>query len=165
VHRSDAVLLRVDGRRDPGTPHFLHGDGLLSAAGLTWSVELPSGEEPRCFVVITREARDASGEVHDRMPAFLTPDTWGAWLTPERLTGETRRRRLWRCSITPRATSPRRSVSTSSTGRSATPAVVERDGVSLLELKSLACRQGDQGAGPGVFDPLNLPVYGDAAEI
>jgi hypothetical protein len=26
-------------------------------------------------VVITREARDASGEVHDRMPAFLTPDT------------------------------------------------------------------------------------------
>lgn len=69
-------------------PHFLHGGELLSAAGLTWSMELPSGERSRCFVVITREARDAGGEVHDRMPAFLTPDTWGDWLTPERLTGD-----------------------------------------------------------------------------
>ncbi|AQY02378.1 SOS response-associated peptidase family protein [Microbacterium foliorum] len=50
--------------------------------------ELPNGEKSRCFVVITREARDASGEVHDRMPAFLTPDTWDAWLTPEKLTGD-----------------------------------------------------------------------------
>lgn len=63
------------GDKTPKTPQFLHGDGLLSAAGLTWSMELPNGEQSRCFVVITREARDASGEVHDRMPAFLTPDT------------------------------------------------------------------------------------------
>lgn len=61
---------------------------LLSAAGLTWSMELPSGEKSRCFVIITREARDASGEVHDRMPAFLTPDTWDTWLSPEKLTGD-----------------------------------------------------------------------------
>jgi len=51
-------------------------------------MELPNGERSRCFVVITREARDAGGEVHDRMPAFLTPDTWDDWLTPEKLTGE-----------------------------------------------------------------------------
>ncbi|WP_288870896.1 SOS response-associated peptidase [uncultured Microbacterium sp.] len=76
------------GEKGDKTPHFLHGDGLLSAAGLTWSMELPDGERSRCFVVITREARDASGEVHDRMPAFLTPDTWDPWLTPEKLTGE-----------------------------------------------------------------------------
>ncbi|WP_083990634.1 SOS response-associated peptidase [Microbacterium arborescens] len=76
------------GDKTPKTPHFLHGDGLLSAAGLTWSMELPTGEKTRCFVVITREARDASGRVHDRMPAFLTPDTWDAWLTPEKLTGD-----------------------------------------------------------------------------
>ncbi|WP_315108554.1 SOS response-associated peptidase family protein [Microbacterium paraoxydans] len=63
------------GDKTPKTPHFLHGDGLLSAAGLTWSMELSNGEKSRCFVVITREARNASGEVHDRMPAFLTPDT------------------------------------------------------------------------------------------
>jgi len=75
------------GEKGDKTPHFLHGDGMLSAAGLTWSMELANGERSRCFVVITREARDASGEVHDRMPAFLTPDTWDAWLTPEKLTG------------------------------------------------------------------------------
>lgn len=79
--------LEWTGEKTPKTPHFLHGDGLLSAAGLTLSIELPNGEKSRCFVVITREARDASGEVHDRMPAFLTSDTWDAWLTPEKLTG------------------------------------------------------------------------------
>lgn len=36
----------------------------------------------RCFVVVTREARDTGGEVHDRMPAFVTADTMDAWLEP-----------------------------------------------------------------------------------
>ncbi|PRB12874.1 DUF159 family protein [Microbacterium sp. MYb72] len=76
------------GDKTPKTPHFLHGDGLVSAAGLTWSMELPNGERSRCMVVITRAARDASGTVHDRMPAFLTPDTWDQWLSPEKLTGQ-----------------------------------------------------------------------------
>ncbi len=75
------------GEKGDKTPHFLHGDGLLSAAGLTWSMDLPNGERSRCFVVITREARDASGEVHDRMPAFLTHDTLDIWLDPAKLTG------------------------------------------------------------------------------
>ncbi|MFS0913072.1 SOS response-associated peptidase [Microbacterium sp. 179-I 3D2 NHS] len=76
------------GEKGGKTPHFLHGDGLLSAAGLTWSMELANGERSRCFVVITRQARDASGEVHDRMPAFLTPDTWDSWLSPEKVAGQ-----------------------------------------------------------------------------
>lgn len=76
------------GEKGDKTPHFLHSDHLLAAAGLTWSMELASGEKSRCFVVITREARDAGGEVHDRMPAFLTPDTWDQWLSPEKLTGD-----------------------------------------------------------------------------
>lgn len=42
-------------------------------------------EHVRCFVVVTREARDAGGEVHDRMPAFLTPEAMDAWLDPEKL--------------------------------------------------------------------------------
>ncbi|WP_308123063.1 SOS response-associated peptidase [Microbacterium marinilacus] len=66
------------GEKGDKTPHFIHGDALLAAAGLTWSVD---GE--RRFVVITREARDASGEVHDRMPAFLPAATWDDWLDPE----------------------------------------------------------------------------------
>lgn len=40
------------------------------------------------FTVITREARDAGGEVHDRMPAFLTDDAIGAWLVPGKLDAE-----------------------------------------------------------------------------
>ncbi|MGV3714352.1 SOS response-associated peptidase family protein [Pseudolysinimonas sp.] len=32
--------------------------------------------------MITREARDASGELHDRMPAFLEPEVWDRWLEP-----------------------------------------------------------------------------------
>ncbi|WP_371743661.1 SOS response-associated peptidase family protein [Herbiconiux sp. SALV-R1] len=39
------------------------------------------------FAIITREARDASGEIHDRMPAFLTPDAWDTWLAPGDLAG------------------------------------------------------------------------------
>src|SRR5690625_335517 len=35
--------------------------------------------------VITREARDAGGEVHDRMPAFLTEDALEEWLFPGKL--------------------------------------------------------------------------------
>jgi putative SOS response-associated peptidase YedK len=66
-------------------PHFIHGDGLLAAAGLTWTMDL-EGESQRVFVVITREARDASGQVHDRMPAFLTEDLWQDWLNIESLT-------------------------------------------------------------------------------
>ncbi|MEP7792523.1 SOS response-associated peptidase family protein [Sanguibacter sp. 25GB23B1] len=34
---------------------------------------------------MTREARDASGEVHDRMPVFLEHDVWDEWLHPEKL--------------------------------------------------------------------------------
>ncbi|MGX1932025.1 SOS response-associated peptidase [Microbacterium resistens] len=72
------------GEKGNKVPHFLHGDGLLAAAGLTWSMDV-KGEHLRCFVVVTREARDAGGEVHDRMPAFLTPDAMDAWLEPVKL--------------------------------------------------------------------------------
>ncbi len=66
-------------------PHFIHSDELLAAAGLTWTMDV-AGERRRVFVVVTREARDASGEVHDRMPAFLTADLWDEWLSPVSLT-------------------------------------------------------------------------------
>ena len=75
------------GEKGDKTPHFIHGAGTLAAAGLTWMADI-KGERRRVFVVITREARDASGEVHDRMPAFLVPDLWDQWLNPEPLTVE-----------------------------------------------------------------------------
>ena len=67
-------------------PHFIHGDGLLSAAGVYMNEKLPEGGWRRSFAVVTREARDASGEVHDRMPAFLGPELVDEWLRPESLT-------------------------------------------------------------------------------
>lgn len=62
-------------------PHFLHADGLLSAAGLATARKDDAGEWAVSCTIITREARDASGDVHDRMPAFLTDDVWDEWLT------------------------------------------------------------------------------------
>lgn len=73
------------GEKGSKTPHWIHSDELLAAAGLTWTTEV-AGERRRVFVVVTREARDASGEIHDRMPAFLTRDLWDAWLDPQPLT-------------------------------------------------------------------------------
>lgn len=66
-------------------PYFIHSDpDFLSAAGIYVPVKTGDDWEVR-FAIITREARDASGEIHDRMPAFLTPDTSDTWLAPEDL--------------------------------------------------------------------------------
>ncbi|MDO9398541.1 MAG: SOS response-associated peptidase [Herbiconiux sp.] len=63
-------------------PHYIHApESLLAAAGL-YELKKVDGEWSLSFTVITREAADASGEVHDRMPVFLTPDTWARWLEP-----------------------------------------------------------------------------------
>lgn len=66
-------------------PHFIHGEpDVLAAAGIytvrkvddTWIVST---------AIITREAKDASGEVHDRMPVFLVPSVYDEWLNPAKL--------------------------------------------------------------------------------
>ena len=71
------------------TPHYVSSGGeLLSAAGLSAFCKIDEsdgGWETSC-VVITRTAVDAAGEVHDRMPVFLTPDVSADWLRPEKLT-------------------------------------------------------------------------------
>ena len=77
-----------DGGKDP---HFIHHpDGeLLHAAGLTAARRSEDGEGwDVSFTVITREARDAGGEVHDRMPAFLAGDMLEEWLAPGKLTAD-----------------------------------------------------------------------------
>ena len=66
-------------------PHFIHGDSsVLAAAGL-YTVRKVDGEWVVSTAIITREARDASGEVHDRMPVFLVPDLYDEWLSPAKL--------------------------------------------------------------------------------
>jgi len=66
-------------------PHFLHGERpILAAAGLATARKV-DGEWVVSTVIVTREARDASGEVHPRMPAFLTRDVYDEWLSPNKL--------------------------------------------------------------------------------
>lgn len=70
---------------DGKQPYFIHsGDELLAAAGL-YAARKVDDEWKITFTVITRAAADASGEVHDRMPVFLTKDVWGDWLSPTKL--------------------------------------------------------------------------------
>lgn len=74
----------ADGGKDPFFIH--HPDGeLLHAAGLTAARKDEGDAWDVSFTVITREARDAGGEVHDRMPTFLTEDAVEEWLSPGKL--------------------------------------------------------------------------------
>lgn len=68
-------------------PHFIHNPQapLLSAAGLGEVRNTGTENEPEWEVstaIITTGAVDASGDVHDRMPVFLSEDYWDAWLDP-----------------------------------------------------------------------------------
>lgn len=68
-------------------PYFIHQPDrhYLSAAGL-WTVRKDeAGEWAVSFTIVTREARDASGEIHDRMPVFLSAELREDWLHPGKL--------------------------------------------------------------------------------
>ena len=65
--------------------HFIHGTHRLAAAGIYTPRKDDAGEWYLTMSIITREARDASGEVHDRMPVFLEPDVFDRWLSPAKL--------------------------------------------------------------------------------
>lgn len=90
-------LLPADGwfewRRDANgkQPFYMtRGDGSsLAMAGL-WSVwRDPAATDPDApplvtCAVLTRDAVGALAEIHDRMPVLLGPQTWSAWLDPDR---------------------------------------------------------------------------------
>lgn len=67
-------------------PHFLHSKngGLLTAAGI-YTARKVDDQWQLSTAIITRPARDASGEIHDRMPVFLDRDVWEQYLTPDKL--------------------------------------------------------------------------------
>jgi len=72
---------------DGKQPYYVHAtdERLLHAAGLTSATKNDQGEWDITFTIITREARDAAGEVHDRMPAFLDEELMAEWLAPGKL--------------------------------------------------------------------------------
>jgi putative SOS response-associated peptidase YedK len=68
-------------------PHFIfEPDGALAMAGVlaAWPDPSKAEDDPDRWLlsmaVITRDAHVAPGEVHDRMPACLTPDSFDEWL-------------------------------------------------------------------------------------
>jgi putative SOS response-associated peptidase YedK len=72
-------------------PFFIHRSdgGLLVMAGL-YEIWRDPGKPPeddsawlRTCSVITTEATDAAGHIHDRMPMVITRDAIDAWLDPE----------------------------------------------------------------------------------
>ncbi|PWC05536.1 SOS response-associated peptidase [Agromyces badenianii] len=64
---------------------FLHGERPLLAAAGIYTTRKVGDEWEVSTSIITREARDASGEVHDRMPVFLERDVWNEYLAPVKL--------------------------------------------------------------------------------
>jgi putative SOS response-associated peptidase YedK len=67
-------------------PYFIHdpADELLLFAGL-WSRWKSSGDADwlHTFAIVTGEPGRVSGDVHDRQPVILPPDSWEEWLTDE----------------------------------------------------------------------------------
>jgi len=72
-------------------PFFIHpADGsVMAMAGLyeIWRDPTRDEDDPDRFrwtcTVLTTEAEDAVGHIHDRMPLMVDRDRWAAWLNPE----------------------------------------------------------------------------------
>jgi putative SOS response-associated peptidase YedK len=72
-------------------PFFIRPkDGsILAMAGLyeLWRDSAKAGDDPTRWLwtctVITTDAEDDLGRIHDRMPLMLTPDRYDAWLDPD----------------------------------------------------------------------------------
>jgi len=71
-------------------PFFIHpvDGGVLAMAGLyeIWKDPTRAEDDPELFrwtcTVLTTQAEDDLGHIHDRMPLMVPRDRWGAWLDP-----------------------------------------------------------------------------------
>ncbi|MBB1012339.1 putative SOS response-associated peptidase YedK [Dietzia kunjamensis] len=78
----------VEDGKEVKNPSYVYapGDEVLVAAGLlAFHREGDDAEWRTTYTIITRTGEDAAGEVHDRMPVFLTPAAWDSWLDPEKI--------------------------------------------------------------------------------
>ncbi len=89
-HASDGPRGSAGKGRSRKQPFFLHrrDGGLLVMAGLyeIWRDPTKDRDDDtawlRTCAVITTEATDAAGHIHDRMPMVVRPDAVDAWLDP-----------------------------------------------------------------------------------
>jgi putative SOS response-associated peptidase YedK len=56
---------------------------LMALAGLWENWRSAAGEWVRSFAIITTRPNELSGEIHNRLPVILKPETWPAWLGEE----------------------------------------------------------------------------------
>jgi putative SOS response-associated peptidase YedK len=74
----------------PKQPHFIHREdgGVLAFAGLyeLWRDKDRPDDDPRAWLwtatIITTQAEDEVGRIHDRMPMVIDPARWADWLDP-----------------------------------------------------------------------------------
>ncbi|WP_067490342.1 SOS response-associated peptidase [Actinomadura hibisca] len=71
-------------KRPQKQPFYIHPkDGAVMAmAGLYELWKSPEGEWVWSTTIITTDAPDDLGRIHDRMPMIVQPDRWDAWLDP-----------------------------------------------------------------------------------
>jgi putative SOS response-associated peptidase YedK len=73
-------------KRDDGKQPFAFAtdsNGPDAFAGLWTGWKEPQGTWVHSFCIITTRANGLVGEVHDRMPVILPPESWGPWLGEE----------------------------------------------------------------------------------
>lgn len=71
--------------KNPSYVHAPDDELLLAASLLAFHKDGDHQEWRTTFTIITRTGQDAAGQVHDRMPVFLTPPAWDTWLTPDKV--------------------------------------------------------------------------------
>jgi putative SOS response-associated peptidase YedK len=57
--------------------------GIMALAGVWENWHAPGGEWLRSFAIVTTTPNELCGEIHNRMPVILKPETWPAWLGEE----------------------------------------------------------------------------------
>jgi putative SOS response-associated peptidase YedK len=72
-------------------------DDLMVMAGLYDEWKSPAGEKIRTCTIITTDANDAVGALHDRMPVILAERDWPKWLGEEPATDDELRALLVPC--------------------------------------------------------------------
>ncbi len=72
----------ADGKKQPWFIR-LADDAPFAIAGLWERWKSPQGDAVESCTLITTEANETLGPIHDRMPVILAPDAWDAWLAPE----------------------------------------------------------------------------------
>ncbi|MFE3455120.1 SOS response-associated peptidase [Nonomuraea sp. NPDC059194] len=81
----------VEGEKKKKQPFYIHpeDDGVLAMAGLYefWKDPTRADDDPLKWLVtctvITTQAEDALGHIHDRMPMMIERERWAEWLDPK----------------------------------------------------------------------------------